>query len=472
MSSGEGHSRRRSLAFRLTLWYGGIFAATSAFAFGLVYLLMLAVVQERTDEDLREDAAEFAAFMQEGGLDRVKREMQLETLGEEAEEVFFRLWSSGGREMASTDLSTWPALDVPPDELLRLEPGADPELETLPDFQDGHDVRVVYTAPAPGLVLEMGQSLAEDEEFIGTFLTGFLITLSGVVALGAPIGWFMARHALRGIRDVTRAASEIASGTLDRRVTVRSQGDELALLAQTFNTMLDRIQALMVGMREMTDNLAHDLRSPLARIRASAEMTLANGSGSANYEASACSTIEECDRLLDMINASLDIAEAESGAARLNMADIDLTALVDDAFELFNTVAEDKHLTLATILPTTCHVRGDRQRLQRVVANLLDNALKYTSAGGRVTLRLVDEPPQVRLSIEDTGVGIPPESMPRIFERFYRCDPSRSENGNGLGLSMALAFARAHGGDITVRSTLGEGSTFTVLLLAARDSPG
>jgi heavy metal sensor kinase len=459
---------RRTLALRLTLWYAGIFAASSILAFILVYAMMVAIVQERTDEDLEEDIEEFAAFMQVGGLERVKTEMAVETQGEEASAVFLRLWASDGRQLMATDLSSWPGLGTPRAELLRLGLEDEPILETLILPGREHQVRSILGAIGSGVVLEIGESLEENEEFLEALLKGFLIVLAAVILLGGPIGWFMARRALRGVEDVTRTATEIADGALDQRVAARFQGDELDRLAQAFNRMLDRIQALILGMREMTDNLAHDLRSPVARIRASAEMVLTSNGSKTEWEALATNTTEECDRLLEMINTTLDIAEAESGAAELKISDIDLVDVVVDACDLFQTVAEDKKIAITTNLPEQCRIQGDLQRLQRVVANLLDNALKYTPAGGSVTIKLVDEGQQVKLSIEDTGVGISADELPRIFQRFYRCDWSRSEYGNGLGLSLALAFVRAHGGDITVNSTPGEGSTFTVLLSRSR----
>ena len=453
-----------TLALRLTLWYAGIFAASSIVAFALVYASVVAVVQDRTDEDLEGDTEEFVSFMQSGGLDRVKTEMAKETQGEEASHDFIRLWAPDGRQILATDLSSWPGLGNPLDVLARVDSTDEPILATLALPGRADKVRIIYGTIAPGLVLEFGESLEEDEELIAALLRGFLIA----TLLGGPIGWFMARRALRGVQEVTRTATEIADGALHRRVEVRFQGDELDTLARTFNTMVDRIQALVIGMREMTDNLAHDLRSPLGRIRASAETSMTSGGSKAEAEAMAAATTEECDRLLEIINTTLDIAEAESGAAKLKLTDIDLVELVHDALELFQPIAEDKQITITGDFPDHCHLHGDRQRLQRVVANLLDNGLKYMPAGGRVTIKLVAEGERVTLSIEDTGIGISSNESARIFERFYRCDRSRSKQGNGLGLSLALAFVRAHGGDITVNSTPAQGSTFTVVLPRSR----
>lgn len=459
---------RHTLALRLTIWYAGIFAASSILAFALVYALMVSIVQGRTDEDLKEDLEEFASFMQLGGLDRVKREIMLETQGAAASDVFFRLWASDGRQLITSDLSTWPGLSDPGGVLPQVDGTNAPILQTLSLPQREYKARIIYGPIGPGLMLQIGESLEDDVEFLEALLKGFLVALVAVIALGGPIGWFMARRALRHVEEVTHIATEIAEGALDQRVTTGHRGDELDRLAEAFNAMLDRIQALILGMREMTDNLAHDFRSPVARIRASAEMALAGGGSRTEWEALATDTTEECDRLLEMINTTLDIAEAESGAAKLRIADVDLVDIVGDACDLFQTVAEDKKIDVATDLPEHCRIQGDLQRLQRVVANLLDNALKYTGTGGRVMIRLADEDRQIRLSIEDTGVGISAEELPRIFQRFYRCDWSRSEYGNGLGLSLALAFVRAHGGDITVKSTPGEGSAFTVLLSRSR----
>lgn len=457
MFSNVLNEHRHTLAFRLTLQYAGIFAASSMCAFAVVYFVIVSVVQARTDEDLLDDVEEFTLFYQQGGVERVMAEMDLEAAGDEADQTFLRLWTVDGRELKVTDLSTWQGLDA----FAPLAQGPSLRSFELPDRDYG--VRSVAGPLGPNLILQIGESLEADEEFIGAVLRGFLLTLASVVFLGGPIGWFMAKRALRGVRDVTLTATEIADGDLDRRVVVGSRGDELDALAEAFNKMLDRIQALIIGMREMTDNLAHDFRSPLARIRATAEMCLLDSEGG-NWEAMAATTAEECDRLLEMINTTLDIAEAESGVAKFSLCDVDLVQLVREALDLFHPVAEDKEIAIESRLPSSCRAQGDLPRLQRALSNLIDNAVKYTPAGGRVTVSLVKRDSQVELSVEDTGIGLSVEECARIFDRFYRCDRSRSEQGNGLGLSLALAFVRAHGGTIEVRSELGTGSCFTIIL--------
>jgi len=274
----------------------------------------------------------------------------------------------------------------------------------------------------------------------------------------------MARRAVSGVEAVTRTAQKISGGTLDERVPVKARGDEIDQLATTFNQMLDRIQTLLTEIKEISDNIAHDLKSPITRIRGIAEVTLTTGKFLNDYENMAASTIEECDRLLDMINTMLMISKTESGVDKLSLEEIDLAALVREACELFKPTAEDKGISLICDIPKPIHFTGDIRMIQRMISNLLDNAIKYTPSGGSVTVFINANDTRVVLSIKDTGCGISSNDLPRVFERFYRCDQSRSQSGIGLGLSLARAIARAHGGDITAASIQNQGSTFTVTL--------
>ncbi len=464
MSSDPTTRRGHSLALRLTFWYAGIFATSCALAFAVVYGLIVATVQGRLDEDLSDDVEEFATLYESGGEPRVEHEMRLDSNGDEAEKSFFRLWARDGRLLLATDLSAFAGLQPLPQAVFEAAKTGEPVLVTLNLPERDHSVRAIYGAIARDLILEIGESVEDDAEFIGALLRDIVSPLVAFVLLGLPVGWFLARRALRGVEDITRTASEISAGALDQRVAVSGKSDELARLAQVFNAMLDRIQALVVGLREMADHLAHDLRSPLTRIRTAAEMTHSNQPSSSAEVSLAETAMEACDRLLELIDTNLEITETESGAAYLRVGDFDLVELARDAYELFQPVAEDRQIKLTAELPARCELRVDRQRVQRVLANLIDNALKYTPPGGQVEIRLVDDGTLVRLLVADTGVGISPEERPRIFERFFRCDRSRAAPGNGLGLTQCLANVRAHGGDISVESNPGRGSTFTVSL--------
>jgi heavy metal sensor kinase len=303
-----------------------------------------------------------------------------------------------------------------------------------------------------------------DERLLETFRAVFAISILLAMALAAAVGWFMARRAISGVKELTRTAGEIASGAFDKRVPQSGRGDEIDRMATTFNLMLERIQTLISKMREITDNIAHDLRSPITRIRGAAEMALTGGAPLTEYEAVTASTIEECDRLLGLINTMLEISEAEAGMVKLKLSTFDLAEMTRDACELFEPVAEDKGVIFSHDAATPTYIEGDLQKLQRALANLLDNAIKYTPPGKKVRVAMEHDERNARIIIADSGIGISQQDLPHIFERFYRGDQSRSQTGNGLGLCLSQAIARAHHGVITVDSEVGRRSTFVISL--------
>jgi signal transduction histidine kinase len=315
--------------------------------------------------------------------------------------------------------------------------------------------------------LQIGQSMENHTRIIEVFRRIFVGTMAALFVLAAGIGWFMARRALGGVEKVTRAARRISEGSsLSERVPVGKRDDEIDRLARTFNQMLERIQGLVAGIREMSDNIAHDLKSPITRVRGGAEVALTGTASRAELEQMAASTIEECDRLLETINTMLLISRTEAGANTLDQQSVHLPDVVLDACALLEAPAQEKGLALKCRIVDRMNLNADLRLLQRMVANLIDNAIKYTEKGViELVLRRSGES-HAEISISDTGIGISDEDQQLVFDRFYRCDPSRSQSGSGLGLSFARAVARAHGGDITVASRLAEGTTFTVKLPA------
>jgi len=256
----------------------------------------------------------------------------------------------------------------------------------------------------------------------------------------------------------------IATGHTDERVPVGPHDDEIDELTRLFNEMLDKIQELVTGMRGALDNVSHDLRTPLTRLRGVAEMALAGQPDPDRYREALADCVEETDRVLVMLNTLMDISEAESGAMPLRREPLGLAEVASRAVDLYRDVAEAKGITIDVKTNDDPIVSADRVRLEQVAANLLDNAIKYTLSGGQVFVEVLSEGGRGLLRVRDTGVGIPAAELPQIWERLFRGDVSRTERGLGLGLSLVKAIVEAHSGFVTVVSEPGRGSTFTVSL--------
>jgi signal transduction histidine kinase len=285
-----------------------------------------------------------------------------------------------------------------------------------------------------------------------------------IIILSTLVGWFMARRALSGVVGLTKTAMAVTDGALKERVPVTGRQDEIDRLAVTFNTMLEKINVLIQGMKETNDSIAHDLRSPITRMRGLAEISLANESSSEELRVLAGDIIEQCDRLLGMINTMLDISEAEAGVAKLAIEDFSIADVVHDAIELFLPMAEDKNIAIVIQAASEIRCHSDKRKLQRILGNILDNAIKFTPSGGFITLSVSNEAKKIMIEVKDTGIGISEKDATQIFDKFFRADMSRSEPGSGLGLSLARAFVSSLGGSLTVTSSLGYGSTFTVIM--------
>lgn len=464
--------RFRPLAIRLTLLYAGIFTFSSVVAFFLFYYLIIGFIRDRVDQDLLQRVNALSVLMATEGLSGVRRSSVLEAQAAGEEKLFIRLLSRFGTEFSSSNLSYWENIGIDGEAIRRILVENRPVFETVRLPEQGHAVRIIYGVIGPGVIVQLGQSLESDTRLLDAYRRMFAVTLSVLVALSAVIGWFMARQALSGVGRISRVARQITEGDLDSRVPVTQRKDEIDRLAGTINHMLDRIQTLVTEIREMGDNIAHDLKSPVTRMRGMAEVTLMTGENLSDYEQMAASIVEDCDRLLDMINTMLEISRTEAGVVERRNDRIHLGDLVQSACELFQTLAEDRDVNLECRTGRDAWIFGDQRMIQRMIANLLDNAIRYTPEGGHVRVDIDSSAgDSVAVIFEDNGIGIPGGELDRVFERFYRVDPSRSQSGTGLGLSFARAVASAHGGDITVDSALGEGSRFKATLPAAPPPP-
>ncbi len=453
-----------TLSFKLTLWYAGIFMFTSLSALSVYYYRISAITLERTDDELVEQIGDFSALLAEHHRDEAIQAMIADAQSEDQHKMFFRLLSLDGNVIASTDLQSWKSLEIPDSQIATLLNNQTIIRETRIVPEQLYKVRMVYGFLDPATIMQIGLSLEDNEEYLHVFRDLILLLMIPFFILATIVGWFLARKALMGVEEVSQTASEIANGALGRRVEVKKRSAEIDKLARVFNLMLDRLQEMMKVMQEMTDNIAHDLRSPLTRIRGIAEMTLIGKKTSVDYEEMAASTVEECDNLIDIINTMLDISEAEAGLGDLTIEKIDLKKLILAACEFFQPIADEKNIRIRTHLPEKIDINADKNKLQRIVTNLLENAIKYTPPDGLVTISVLNSGDEVKIVFEDTGIGIPEKDMPYIFDRFFRGDKSRTRAGIGLGLSMVKAFTKALKGTVMVSSALNRGSTFTLII--------
>jgi heavy metal sensor kinase len=314
--------------------------------------------------------------------------------------------------------------------------------------------------------VQVARSLAgfdhESEELLLTMLVTGPLTL--LVAVGG--GYFLARRALAPVEQLRRRTREITADRLDRRLPVANPGDELGRLAQTVNDMIGRLERSFAEVRRFTADASHELRTPLTAIRTEAEVALGRDDLPPGQRQLLGSVLEECARLTRLTDQLLALAREDAGVAPGAREPVDLAALVAGVAETMRPVAEVKGVRLRADLAGPVPVRGDPARLRQVCYNLADNAIKYTTAGGEVEFRVESRGGCGVVTVRDTGEGIPPEHLPRVFDRFYRVDRARSreQGGTGLGLSIARSIVTAHGGRIELTSTPGQGTTCTVTL--------
>jgi len=452
---------RKTITFRLILWYSAFFILSTSFLFVLAYFLLSSSVRRKDREETHQKLSEYAAQYHAGGIEALKNEVGLEGRSAREDPLFVRLVGPQNTIVFLNAPEHWKDFD-----LTDLDGNSrNSEQPIYLQTRDrGKGLEIESTVLADGSVLQVGQSTEEQEALLETFREVFAGFMIPAIILGIGGGSFLAYRAMRPVRNLILTIRSVSTGRMDARVPTSQTRDELHELVILFNSMLEKIETLIKGMHGSLDAVAHDLRTPLARLRGTAEMALRSEPSQETSREALADCVEEADRILTMLNTLMVISEAETGAMKLHLEQLNISDLIGDTVELYAHVAEDKKVLLHTSSPKDLLLTADANRMRQVMANLIDNAVKYTPSGGRIDLEACQRDHHAVITIKDTGVGISSEDASKIWNRLYRGDQSRSQRGLGLGLSLVKAVVQAHNGRIEVSSKPGAGSLFTLYL--------
>ena len=469
MSSGSKRVLRKSLSFRIAFLYACLYIVSSFLAFAGFYLIISSVLNEEINDDLVSDVRELELLLEDEGFEQLVDEINHEAQADGFENAFFRILSLEGELLEASSLEEWEGLPLDQQVIRDLaeSPGSADNFRIVSFSMDRkeYQVRTIYSLIASDYILQIGLTLEENSLFLALLRNTFFLLILVIVLLSFLIAYLISRRALKGVEAVTAAALQISQGgALNRKVDINTKDDEIIRLAETFNRMLAHIELLMNELKEINDNIAHDLKTPITRIRGLAEVTLTSRQSTIDeYKNLGADTIEECDNLLEMIESMLYISKADAGIVSIRREPLDLCDTIRSACELFGPPAEDRNIIISSELPVSCEFQGEPGKIQRMIANLLDNALKYSREKGEIHIRLEKDNKEIRIFISDNGIGIPPEKLPLIFKRFYRCQDHPEIAGNGLGLSLVQAIVKQHGGRIAASSERGKGSCFALV---------
>ena len=427
----------RSSTFRLAFIYMALFSVSVLVLLGFIYWSTIAVMGRQTDVIIEAEIEGLAERYRVGGLAGLT-DLIAERLSRKPAGSSIYLLANGLFEPMVGNLDRWPSVAPTPEGWLAFR------LENQAAGGQLHQARARVFRLSGGFHLLVGRDMHDLEQAQRHIVRALVWGLAMTVVLALAGGVMMSRSMMRRLEVINETSREIMAGDLSRRIPTQGTGDDFDQLTDNLNNMLDRIELLMEDVRRVSDNIAHDLRTPLSRLRQRLELMKLPGADKEQLREQVEQTLGEADALLATFNALLRIARLESEDRRAGFSEVDLAALVADVAELYEPLAEDKQQQLLTTVKARVRVHGDRDLLFQALANLVDNAIKYTPAGGSIELSCEAGAAGARITISDNGPGIPQDARTRVFQRFFRLDTSRATAGSGLGLSLVAVVAKLH----------------------------
>jgi signal transduction histidine kinase len=430
----------RTSTFRLALLYLLLFALSVTAVLGFIYWSTAGFIARQTDQSIASEIESLARHYNARGLGSLQR-----LIDRRAQNQHQSLYIIASPELIplAGNLDMWPEGSQGSGGWVNFS-----FERPIGEKTEVHEARARQFTTEGGLFVLVGRDVHERLELEKLVKDSLLWTVGLTLALGLLGGTVMSRNVLNRIDSINQVSHDIMLGDLGRRVPVAGKNDEIDQLADNLNAMLDQIERLMTGMRQVTNNIAHDLRSPLNRLRSRVEVTLMETGTIDSYRKALEATVAEAEGLLHTFNALLSITQAESGIRREDLIDLDVAAITRDAAELYEPSAEEKGIAFSVTTADDLQIRGNRHLLSQALANLLDNAIKYTPKGGIVNVTASRVNGSAELVVTDSGPGIAEPDRERVFDRFVRLETSRNSPGSGLGLSLVRAVAQNHGADV------------------------
>jgi signal transduction histidine kinase len=452
----------RTIGFRISLWHFGILILSGISLLVIVHIILAFLFIKEDRQTIQEESLRIEAMYPTGGVQAIKDEID----DQEGKAAFFiKLTNAKGEMLALSDPGDFEDYDLTQIKSLKADENGWKKLWENPDndfkFPLGPESMEIATAKIDDLTLLVGKTSEERMDLESRIL--FILGVA-IVPFLLAIGTLLSHRALSPLREMISTVESIQAGKMSSRVPESGTGDELDELAKLFNQMLEQIEKLIKGMQDSLDIVAHDLRTPITRLRATAETALQSAASPDTYREALADCMEETEQILSMLETLMDISEAQTGAMKLNTEKISVLKLIEDSIDLYSHVAEDRGLTIESSCPDDLYVNVDSRRMRQALVNLVDNAMKYTPRGGRILLEAHQQDGQAVISIADTGSGISSQDLPKIWERLYRSNNAQTTKGIGLGLSLVRAIIQSHGGQVTVASELNKGSTFSIHL--------
>lgn len=455
----------KTISFQLAAWYSLVFVASSLALFALAYFLLSTTLRENDHEAIQSELQRYQFMHQSGGAEALLADMR----AQRKETMFVRLAGPSNETLFAHMPAGWDDFRWQRLEAMRPTPGR--QWHFLPGelegqlMEDPDTLEILSAALSDGSTVQVGRSTELRGDMLEHFQNVFALVTVAILGAGLAGGVFWAQRSLRPVKNLSRVLRSIReTSRIDARVPTRQADDEIDELTAQLNALLATIESLVGRMRSTLDDVAHDLRTPLTRLRAAAEIALRSNADNETYRQALADCLEQAEQTLTTLNTLMDVAEAEAGAMKLELAHVDMATLIQNTVSLYEHVAEEQGVAIQTAVADELSICADGKRLRQALANLLDNAIKYNRRGGSVHIEAHRQAHQVVITVRDTGVGIPPQELPRVWDRLYRGEAGAGHRGLGVGLSLVRAIAVAHKGSVEAQSALGHGSSLRLCL--------